>query len=88
MKTTLIIRTLKNEDDLKIENNLKNWGDQNSNDNLRNEDDIKKEVCLKKEDYTSKIGPPLKKFYLSLPLNLHEIFVDDFSPWQPHHNWC
>ena len=40
MKTTLIMKTLKNEDNLKTENNLKNWGDQKSNDNLRNEKEI------------------------------------------------
>ena len=73
---------LKNEDNLKYEDNLKNEED------LKNEDDIKNENDIKHED-DPKIGTPLQIFFAPpSPWKLPEIFLDDFSPWQPHHNWC
>ena len=58
-------------------------------DDLKNEDNIKNENDLKNEDNLEN-GPPLQIFLPpSHPLErLPEIFLDDFSLWQPHHNWC
>ena len=43
--------------------------------NLKNEYDLKNEDDLKNEN---DIKNDIK----------NGIFLDDFSPWQPHQNWC
>ena len=79
----------KNEDDFKNEDNLKNEAVLKNEDNLKKEDNIKNEADLKIEDNLKNWPIPQKHPPPSPPIKkLPDFFFDDFSPWQPLHNWC
>ena len=57
----------------------KNKEDLKKGEDLKNENDLKMKT-------TSKIFHPLQKNFAPPLKKLPEIFFDDFSLWQPHHN--
>ena len=79
----------KNEEDHKNEHDLKNGDDLKNIDNIKYEDNIKSEDDLKNYD-DLKHWPSRTKFFAPPPPHLKELpdfLFDEFSPWQPHHNW-
>ena len=62
---------------------LKNEEDLKNKDDLKKKEDIKKENDIKNEKDLENVDDPLPS-----PWKLPDIFLDDFSPRQPHHNWC